>query len=113
MDAAQLVIATFGTAGVVMTQFQATERHACLAGLVGQFGWASALSWATQPGMCVVSVVCCAAWIFGFWRHWIRSWLSTATTVTAAPTFGQGSPMGQGAATTRPKLRLVKKPVQY
>src|SRR5689334_3604847 len=97
---------TFGTAGIVMTQIDATRRYACLFGLAGQAGWAGGLHFVpAQIGMCVVSVICCAAWMWGFWKHWMRSWLVTDMTLSA----GRG---GGGSEPPKPRpkarLRLVK-----
>ena len=102
----QWVIMTFGTAGVVMTQIKATERYACWIGLLGQTGWAASLDWTPkQVGWCVVSIVCCAAWMWGAWRHWLSGWLDMAVTPTAAPSTGRWPPKPRARTT---KLRRVK-----
>ena len=101
----QWVVMTFGTAGIVMTQIEATQRYACWPGLIGQLGWAGGLHWTpAEIGMCVVSVICCLAWMWGFWRHWLRGWLDSAETPTAAAT----TPPRRLTAAGKPKLRLVK-----
>ena len=100
----QWVVMTFGTAGVVMTQIEATQRYACLPGLAGQAGWVGGLELVpAQIGMCVVSLICCAAWIWGLWRYWLVGWLNTATTPTDGAGTGLASPKGR----KKPSLRLV------
>lgn len=102
----QWVIMTFGTAGVVMTQIEATQRYACWIGLLGQIGWAASLDWTPkQVGWCVVSIVCCAAWMWGLWRYWLSGWLDMALIPTDAHSTGPALPRRRG---TKAKLMRVK-----
>ena len=102
----QWVVMTFGTAGIVMTQIEATRRYACLLGLAGQIGWAAGLDLVpAQIGMVVVSVICCGAWMWGFWKYWLDGWLDTAMTVTAEPLTPPRHLTGAGR---KPKLTRVK-----
>lgn len=101
-----------GGPAVAMTQFRATEKWACFPGLAGQAGWFAGLQ-PDQPGMLFVSVLCCAAWTWGLWRYWIRSWLSSSVTPTASPTGCQELRKAPGGALSdkarkRAMLRRVK-----
>lgn len=101
----QWIVMTFGAAGVVMSQIEATQRYACWPGLTGQFGWLAALEWTpAQYGMCVVSVICCCAWMWGMYRYWLAGWIDTVTT----PTVGPGTTRPRSGGTTKPRLRRVK-----
>ena len=100
---------TFGTAGIVMTQVEATQRYACWPGLTGQVGWAGGLHWTpTEIGMCVVSVICCGAWLWGMWRYWLAGLISTDATPTAAPGISRALRKEVGGKWSKPKLTLVR-----
>lgn len=104
MTWADWTILTCGVAGVVLAQIPKTQRFACFAGLAGQVGWFSAVSFTTQPGIWLTCVVYALAWGYGLWLHWLWPLLENLATPTVAPL---GGPVFRPKP-RKPKLRVVK-----
>lgn len=102
----QIVILTCGVAGVVLAQIPKTQKYACFAGLAGQVGWFSAVSFDSQPGIWLTCVIYALAWGWGLWLHWLLPWLEGLMTPTVAPSTGPALPRRKGIS--RPKLTRVK-----
>jgi len=71
----QLIIAILGIASIWLVNDPRTshQRWACVLGLVAQPFWIL-VSWqANQWGIFALSIAYAAAWLRGFWRHWIAA----------------------------------------
>lgn len=107
----QWIILLTGPAAIGLSQVRATERFACLVGLVGQAGWFTATWKAQQWGMFAASFVYAGMWLIGLYRHWISPFwsslsdLDSAVTPTVALSTGRVLPRRRG---TKAKLTRVK-----
>jgi hypothetical protein len=105
----EIVILTCGVAGVVLAQIPRTQKYACFAGLAGQIGWFSAVSFSSQPGIWLTCVVYALAWAYGLWLHWLAPWLEGLyTTPTGADLTPPQSATTAAGTRSKRKLRLVK-----
>jgi hypothetical protein len=100
----QVLVLVTGPTAIGLSQVRATERWACIVGLIGQAGWFHATWTAGQMGMFAASFVYAGMWLLGLYRHWIRAWWSrcfapaSATTPTDDPTTSSESPEDRAAA---------------
>jgi hypothetical protein len=107
MTWADWLILTCGVAGVVLAQIPKTQRYACFAGLLGQIGWFSAVSFSSQPGIWLTCLVYALAWAYGLWLHWCLPWLEGLYTM---PSAGALTTPASPRSRKKPKLQLVPKP---
>lgn len=74
----QLAIAIFGLTAVWLSQSKSPrlQRWACIFGLLGQPFWFYATYIADQSGMFLLCFAYLAAWLRGFYNHWVKGWLA-------------------------------------
>lgn len=70
----QIAIPILGALAAWLSQErrESWRRWACIFGIIGQPFWFWASWKASQWGIFAVSVLYGAAWIRGFWVHWVR-----------------------------------------
>lgn len=74
----QIAIAIFGLTAVWLSQCTSPvlQRWACIFGLIGQPFWFYATYSADQGGMFLLCFAYSAAWLRGFYNHWLKRWLA-------------------------------------